>query len=131
MVRGVRCLLHHMGRTVAEMEIGAGWHVAIVYDPQRDRDVMRIRRRIDSMHAEFLCSNGEVIRSEVGEVLPDEVFWTVPEDAFPSLMDALWERGIRPKDRRHDAESDLLREHLQHCRELLSTVMPCALRKEA
>lgn len=112
------------------MVIGDSWRASIVYDVQRDRDILRIRRRVDGEHAEFLCANGKVICSRVGDVLSDEVCWVIPEDALQSLMDALWERGIRPKGRQHEEESDLLREHLKHCRELLEQVLPRALRKE-
>jgi hypothetical protein len=113
------------------MVLGDDWRVSIVYDAQRDRDVMKIRRRVDSMHGEYLCADGNVVRTEVGDLLPDEALWPLPEDALPSLMDSLWDRGIRPSDRRYEEEAKLLREQLDHCRGLLAQVLPRALRKEA
>lgn len=111
------------------MVVGEGWRVWIAYDANRDRDVMRIRRRAGPSSSEYLCPDGKVITRERGTVLPDEAFWNLPEDTFQSFMDALWARGIRPEDRRHEEESKLLREHLDSLKETLAMVLPRALRK--
>ncbi len=113
------------------MIIGEGWKVWIAYDTDRDREVMRIGRRAGPSSREYLCPDGRVVTLERGTLIPEEAIWNVPMETFQAIMDALWARGIRPEDRRHEEEAKLLREHLDFVKGTLATVLPRALRKRS
>ncbi len=113
------------------MTIGDDWQVSIVYDFQRDKEVLRIVRSLENGKREYLCPNGDLVTHEVNDVILSETMWPLPTQSLGALMDALWERGIRPKDRRHEEEAKLLRESLDRSRGLLDLVLPAALRKQA
>lgn len=111
------------------MIVGEGWRVWLGYDERTDRDIMKIGRRAGPSMREYLCPDGKVITLERGSPIPEEAFWNVPGETFQAIMDALWSRGIRPEDRRHEEEAKLLREHLDRVTETLRMVLPRALRK--
>ena len=113
------------------MKIGSEWHASIFFDVLKNRDVLRICRDVGNGRSEFLCPTGIIITHEANEEINPDALWQIPTESLQTLMDALWERGIRPKDRRHDEEAKLLREGLDYTRGLLDMVLPKALRKEA
>lgn len=112
------------------MKIGDGWEVTFATRPDTDQNVMRIRRKIGPTTAEYISPTGMVDTAEVGEVLAPEVNWIVPEEVLQGIIDALWQRGLRPADRRYDNELKLLTDHLVYVKEKLDQVMPCALRRD-
>lgn len=53
---------------------------------------------------------GSLEKIEPGKAMTPTLY--VPEDCLPSLFQALWDAGLRPSDRRYEAEADLLKGQL-------------------
>lgn len=87
-------------------------------------------RRVDG-RIEHMKPDGMVETVDMGVQLKRDAIWTLPESVMSSLLNELWERGIRPSSPSLDTENDLLLKQIEDWKELLKSVLPRALRAEA
>ena len=91
------------------------WHVSI--QPQQyGRDYEFWMDLVRGNKAEVLQPDGSMreigLFTSVNEPDGPKPTAILPRESLGSIMDALWEMGVRPKDRRYEEELDLLREQL-------------------
>ncbi len=73
-----------------------------------------VMSRLMGDKVEVLLPDGTMKQVEdFKEVTEEEVLCTLPEESLQSLMDGLWDKGIRPQERRYEEETKLLREQLE------------------
>lgn len=80
--------------------------------------IFTLARRKTQNTVEYLGPDGEVREVERGGNLPKGVAWHVPEWFMQTMMDALWNKGVRPKEVRYEREIDLVKHHLDDMRKL-------------
>jgi len=66
----------------------------------------------------LLRPGGEFETVESNAEIPGPSFTLLP-GMVQGLMDALWKRGVRPKDVRYERELDLMKNHLEDMRDLV------------
>ena len=67
----------------------------------------------------FCWNDGSVKEVPHGETAPKEAILKLSNTILQAMMDGLWKRGLRPKDRRYEMEIELKDQHLQDMRRLV------------
>ena len=83
---------------------------------------MLMRRDENGMRSVFQ-PDGIIRHLPIGDPIEKPSFMFKPSH-LQALMDGLWERGIRPKDRRYENELELKDAHLQDMRKLVFKEAP-------
>jgi len=89
------------------------WEAKLIHEYDRLCTSLIIYRYKNDTNMILLCPDGKTI--EIGEYqqLPEEAKWGIPRGTEQSIMDTLWDGGVRPKKRRYEEEAKLLREQLE------------------
>jgi len=93
------------------------WRVRLVpldcFEMAFDQIEIRVFRRVGDVY-EVLQPDATVVQVGIGERADHlKPFALLPTTSLQSLMEQLWERGIRPKSRRYEEETSLLREVIE------------------
>jgi len=73
----------------------------------------------DGRRAAFIWEKRQFTVIESGAMMPEGAVIPLEGSTLQAMMDALWEYGIRPKERRFDNEMTLLNAHLEDMRRLV------------
>lgn len=101
------------------------WKLVFGSDPgyMQERCVLW-QNRADGRAAYFSFKTGICTILEGGERVPDDAFISLRPEILQGIMDGLWERGVRPKDRRYENELDLMKNHLEDMRRIALKGVP-------
>ena len=96
------------------------WSAEIVRDPRSGFHApwKLVVFRLGASCMQYLATDGTVRDINETEEIPKECFWPIPEETWQGILDAIWERGLRPKDRRYENEAELLKAHLRDMRHI-------------
>ena len=72
----------------------------------------------NSGHRSVMNPNGSFTRLPVGDPAKSPSM-TLSYTQLQAIMDGLWERGVRPQDRRFDNEVTLIKDHLNDLKRLV------------
>ena len=100
------------------MRIDAGeWHVSIEEPSFEFRDPtikVYVWHDVDDRNAHVLQPDGSMVKLDYASCLDSATpTFVMPGGGMQAMLDALWERGFRPKSRRYEEETKLLREVME------------------